>query len=134
MADLVKPSKKVKALAITSGRTNLTLTFIPIRLLTIFKKQDGKQQESVEIGELLSNSGLKDHLCAIHINEWVFCIEVLTEDGKKATCDTVPDNQGVVAGYYKGEFYYSFGTIRVDKDPRKDFIRWFTEKIYPLFN
>lgn len=133
MADSVKPNKKVKSLAITSGRTNLTLTFIPIRLLSIFKK-DGKQQESVEIGELLSNSGLKDHLCAIHINEWVFCIEVLTEDGKKATCDVVPDNQGVVAGYYKGEFYYSFGTIQVDKDLRKDFIRWFTDKIYPLFN
>lgn len=131
MADAMKPNKKVKSLSVTNTRINIDLVFMPIRNLDINEK-GGKHLKSVQIGDLISNSVLKTHDSAIRIGDWLFCIEILTEEGKKVMNHYV--DEGVICAYYKEDFYYTFRPIKVDTDPRKEYLDWFVKNIYPLFN
>jgi hypothetical protein len=130
--DKQNTNKKVKALAVTNIRTNISLVFMPIRNLDIKEKGADKYLKSVQIGELISNSTLKMHDSAICIGDWIFCIEILTEEGRKVMNHYV--DEGVICAYYKEDFYYTFRPIKIDKDPRKEYLDWFVKNIYPLFN
>lgn len=133
MANTVSPNKQVKALAESTGRNHLDLQFIPLGKLDFKKKDSNDPLTTVLIGELFSNSSVKQHDSAMNIGRWIFCIEWFTEEGRKILPDHLqcPMDEGVIAGYYKDE-YFAFRPIKIDKDPRKEYILWITHNIYPL--